>query len=148
MLLLLSKEQCGKLTHYTDVTLRSIPQWNRTIAYGFGDRRSTIELGAFTKNSRYKPSSSLCATGRIQTYVVLMTANLQSAPFGRSGTVAYTCTLCVCHTSIVSEMVSDSSSEQDKNIISHFEVLMQILFVPLTGFEPATPRFGIWCSIR
>lgn len=60
-----------------------------------------------------------------------MTANLQSAPFGRSGTVAYTCTLCVCHTSVVSEMVSDSSSEQDKNIISHFEVSMQILFVCL-----------------
>ena len=47
----LSKEQCEKLTHYTDVTLHSIPQWNRTIAYGFGDRRSTIELGAFTKSS-------------------------------------------------------------------------------------------------
>lgn len=85
----MSKEQCGKLTHYTDVTLRSIPQWNRTIVYGFGDRCSTIELGAFTKHSRYKSSSSLCATGRIQTCVVLMTANLQSAPFGRSGTVAY-----------------------------------------------------------
>lgn len=42
----------------------------------------------------------------------------------------------------------DSSSEHYKNIISHSRVFMQILFVPLTGFEPATPRFGIWCSIR
>lgn len=46
------------------------PNGIEPIVYGFGDRCSTIELGAFTKHSRYKSSSSLCATGRIQTYVV------------------------------------------------------------------------------